>query len=230
MRKEIIPAARRENNVGGKKIALKSLGKWRSLSPTVVFHLLLCIFFSKDWWPDHCFQAYFLPREAVIKVGHQIFEKKTYAQIKRWVVPVTFACGKERLADDETKDTNRFIASLSTLQELHHLGFTILYLCPSFFHTNILGRAKRKNKSKTKENDGDERRKSTVTRICQWLPTSKRFACEDFCSWKLSLTFLYMWIFHGGFLIPCRWHFSLESFWLRSHMLTPEVIEVPTKE
>jgi|TARA_B110000259_G_scaffold187769_1_gene243246 hypothetical protein len=34
----------------------------------------------------------------------------------------------------------------------------------------------------------------------------------------------------SGFLIPCRWHFSLESFWLRSHMLTPEVIEVPTKE
>ena len=27
----------KENNVGGKKIALKSLGKWRSLSPTVVF-------------------------------------------------------------------------------------------------------------------------------------------------------------------------------------------------
>ena len=82
----------------------------------------------------------------------------TVRQLSR-VVPVTFAYGKERLADDETKDTNRFIASLSTLQELHHLGFTILYLCPSFFHTNILGRAKRKNKSKTKENDGDERRK-----------------------------------------------------------------------
>ena len=30
---------------------------------------------SKDWWPDHCFQAYFLPREAVIKVGHQIFKE-----------------------------------------------------------------------------------------------------------------------------------------------------------
>ena len=47
----------------------------------------------------------------------------TVRQLSR-VVPVTFAYGKERLADDETKDTNRFIASLSTLQELHHLGFT----------------------------------------------------------------------------------------------------------
>ena len=51
----------------------------------------------------------------------------------RSFVPVTFAYGKERLADDETKDTNRFIASLSTLQELHHLVSSPLFLFGVFF-------------------------------------------------------------------------------------------------
>jgi len=114
---------------------------------------------------------------------------------KGWWVPVTFAYGKERLADDETKDTNRFIASLSTLQELHHLGFTILYLCPSFFHTNILGRAKRKNKSKTKENDGDERRKEKWN----WKTTSAWLSFR--CKIGQALVFLFI-SFHHTFVSP----------------------------
>jgi len=118
----------------------------------------------------------------------------TVRQLSR-VVPVTFAYGKERLADDETKDTNRFIASLSTLQELHHLGFTILYLCPSFFHTNILGRAKRKNKSKTKENDGDERRKEKWN----WKTTSAWLSFR--CKIGQALVFLFI-SFHHTFVSP----------------------------